>query len=153
MSEVRSSGPLGWISETLGGLFRNEALDPKEEVFVGVLFALLGSLARADGVVTAEEAQHGEDLIDRMQLPKIGRKLAVQSFERGRAGGLDVEGEIARFLKVFPSASTHSEQLLDALLTLAHSDGRMRIPEKSWLTRVGKSLGVDGDVMRKRIGG
>lgn len=153
MSEVRSSGPLSWISETLGGLFRNEALDPKEEVFVGVLFALLGSLARADGVVTAEEAQHGEDLIDRMQLPKVGRKLAVQSFERGRAGGLDVEAEIARFLKVFPAASTHSEQLLDALLTLAHSDGRMRIPEKSWLTRVGKSLGVDGDVMRKRIEG
>lgn len=153
MSEVRSSGPLGWLSETLGGLFRTEALDPKEEVFIGVLFSLLGSLARADGVVTAEEAQHGEDLIDRMQLPKIGRKLAVQNFERGRAGGLDVEGEISRFLKVFPSASTHSEQLLDALLTLAHSDGRMRIPEKSWLTRVGKSLGVDAEEMRKRIEG
>lgn len=153
MSEVRSNGPLNWISDTLGGLFRTETLDPKEEVFVGVLFALLGSLARADGVVTAEEAQHGEDLIDRMQLPKIGRKLAVQSFERGRAGGLDVEAEIVRFLKVFPSASTHSEQLLDALLTLAHSDGRMRIPEKSWLTRVGKSLGVDAEVMRKRIEG
>lgn len=153
MSEVRSSGPLGWLSETLGSLFRTETLDPKEEVFISVLFALLGSLARADGVVTAEEAQHGEDLIDRMQLPKVGRKLSVQSFERGRAGGLDVEAEIARFLKVFPSASTHSEQLLDALLTLAHSDGRMRIPEKSWLTRVGKSLGVDPEEMRKRIEG
>lgn len=152
MSEVRSTGPLRWVSETLGGLFRTETLDPKEEVFISVLFALLGSLARADGVVTAEEAEHGEQLIDRMQLPKIGRKLAVANFERGRAGGLDVEAEIARFLKVFPTSSTHSEQLLDALLTLAHSDGRMRIPEKSWLTRVGKSLGVDADVMRERIG-
>ena len=54
MSEVRPTGPLRWVSETLGSLFRNEALDPKEEIFIGVLFALLGSLARADGVVTAE---------------------------------------------------------------------------------------------------
>jgi len=152
MSEVRPSGPMGWISQTLGGLFRTEALDPREEVFISVLFSLLGSLARADGVVTAEEAAHGEELIDRMGLPKIGRKLAVHSFERGRAGGLDVEGEIARFLTVYRASSTHSEQLLDALLTLARSDGRMRIPEKSWLTRVGKSLGVDGSTMKQRIG-
>lgn len=152
MSEVRSSGPLRWVSETLGGLFRTEALDPREEVFVSVLFALLGSLARADGVVTAEEAAHGEDLIGRMDLPKVGRKLAVQSFERGRAGGLDVEGEIARFLTVYAASSTHSEQLLEALLQLAKADGRMRIPEKSWLTRVGKSLGVDAEVMKERIG-
>lgn len=141
-----------WVSETLGGFFRTEVLDPKEEVFVSVLFALLGSLARADGVVTAEEAAHGEDMIDRMDLPKVGRKLAVQNFERGRAGGLDVEGEIKRFLAVYGVSSTHSEQLLEALLTLARADGRVLIPEKSWLTRVGKSLGVDADVMKARIG-
>ncbi|HWS26652.1 MAG TPA: TerB family tellurite resistance protein [Xanthomonadales bacterium] len=152
MSEVRPTGPLRWVSEALGSLFRNEALDPKEEIFISVLFALLGSLARADGVVTAEEAAHGEDLIDRMELPKVGRKLAVHSFERGRAGGLDVEAEIKRFLAVYRSSSTHSEQLLEALLTLARADGRMRIPEKSWLTRVGKSLGVDAEVMKQRIG-
>lgn len=146
------AGPFGWISETLGGLFRTEVLDPKEEVFISVLFALLGSLARADGVVTTEEAEHGEQLIDRMELAKVGRKLAVQSFERGRAGGLDVEGEIARFLSVYPASSTHSEELLEALLNLARADGRMRIPEKSWLTRVGKALGVDGYIMRERIG-
>jgi DnaJ like chaperone protein len=152
MAEVRSSGPLRWVSDTLGGLFRSETLDPREEVFISVLFALLGSLARADGVVTAEEAAHGEDLIDRMDLSKVGRKLAVHSFERGRAGGLDVEGEIARFLAVYAVSSTHSEQLLEALLQLAKADGRMRIPEKSWLTRVGKSLGVDAEVMKERIG-
>jgi DnaJ like chaperone protein len=152
MSEVRSSGPLRWVSETLGGFFRAEALDPKEEVFVSVLFSLLGSLARADGVVTSEEAEHGEELIDRMELPKVGRKLAVQSFERGRAGGLDIEGEVARFLNVYPASSTHSEQLMDALLALARADGRMRIPEKSWLMRVGKSLGIDAAVMKERIG-
>jgi DnaJ like chaperone protein len=151
MSEAKH-GPLGWISDTLGGLFRTESLDPKEEVFISVLFALSGSLARADGMVSPEEAEQGEELIDRMQLSKAGRKLAVASFERGRAGGLDVEGEIARFLAVYPASSTHSEQLLDALLGLARADGRMRIPEKSWLTRVGKSLGVDAAVMKARIG-
>lgn len=148
MAEAKSSGPLGWIS----GLFKTELLDPKEEVFISVLFALLGSLARADGVVTSEEAAHGEELIDRMNLPKIGRKLAVQSFERGRSGGLDIEGEMARFLNVYPMSSTHSEQLMEALLTLAHADGRMRIPEKSWLLRVGKLLGIDADTMKERIG-
>lgn len=152
MSEVRSTGPLRWVSETLGSLFRTETLDSNEEVFISVLFALLGSLARADGMVTVEEAAHGEDLIDRMELPKVGRKLAVNSFQRGRAGGLDVESEIKGFLTVYRASSTHSEQLLEALLTLARADGRMRIPEKSWLTRVGKLLGVDAEVMKQRIG-
>jgi|CXWL01.1.fsa_nt_gi DnaJ like chaperone protein len=148
-----SSNPLRWVTEKLGGLFRDEALDPKDEVFVSVLFALLGSLARADGVVTAEEADHGEEMIDRMQLAKVGRKLAVASFERGRAGGLDVEGEIDRFLDVFPISSTHSEQLLEALLELAKADGRVRIPEKSWLTRVGTRMGVDANALKARIDG
>lgn len=151
MSDAKS-GPFSWISDTLGGLFRNESLDPKEEVFISVLFALLGSLARADGVVTTEEAEHGEELIDRMQLSKAGRKLAVAHFTRGRAGGLDVEAEVTRFLAVYASDSTHSEELLDALLNLARADGRMRISEKSWLTRVGKALGVSAEVMKVRIG-
>lgn len=146
-----SSNPLRWMSEKLGSLFREEALEPKDEVFVSVLFALLGSLARADGVVTAEEADHGEEMIDRMQLAKAGRKLAVSSFERGRAGGLDIEGEIDRFLDVFPISSTHSEQLLEALLELAKADGRVRIPEKSWLTRVGTRMGVDANALKARI--
>lgn len=148
MAEAKSSGPMGWLS----GLFRAETLDPKEEISISVLFALLGSLARADGVVTTEEAEHGESLIDRMELSKAGRKLAVHSFERGRAGGLDIEGEMARFLAVYPASSTHSEQLMEALLTLAHADGRMRIPEKAWLIRVGKLLGIDAETMKERIG-
>ena len=146
-----SSNPFHWVSEKLGSLFREEPLDPKDEVFVSVLFALLGSLARADGVVTAEEADHGEEMIDRMQLAKVGRKLAVASFERGRAGGLDVEAEIERFLDVFPISSTHSEQLLEALLELAKADGRVRIPEKSWLTRVGTRMGVDAHALKARF--
>jgi len=153
MNQQANSGsnPFRWMSEKLGSLFRDEPLDPKDEVFVSVLFSLLGSLARADGVVTAEEADHGEDMIDRMQLSKGGRKLAVASFDRGRAGGLDVEGEIDRFLDVYPISSTHSEQLLEALLELARADGRVRIPEKSWLTRVGTRMGVDANALKSRI--
>lgn len=150
--DMAETGPFSWISDTLGGLFKQEQLDPKEEIFISVLFALLGSLARADGVVTAEEAAHGEELIDRMQLSKAGRKLAFTNFERGRAGGLNVEAELNRFLAVFRQSSTHSEQLIEALLTLARADGRMRIPEKSWLTRVGTRLGIDADTLKRRIG-
>jgi DnaJ like chaperone protein len=149
---AEKTGTFGWISGTLGALFKQEALDPKEEVFISVLFALLGSLARADGVVTHEEAEHGEELIERMELSKAGRKLAFQSFERGRAGGLDVEGEISYFLEYYPAHSTHAEELLGALLELAKADGRVRIPEKSWLTRVGKALGIDAEAMRERLG-
>jgi DnaJ like chaperone protein len=149
---AEKSGAFGWVSETLGALFKQETLDPKEQVFISVLFSLLGSLARADGVVTHEEAEHGEELIERMELSKVGRKVAFENFERGRAGGLDVEGEVNRFLAVYPASSTHSEELLEALLNLAKADGRVRIPEKSWLTRVGKALGIDAEAMRERIG-
>jgi DnaJ like chaperone protein len=149
---AEKSGAFAWVSGTLGTLFKKETLDPKEQVFISVLFALLGSLARADGVVTHEEAEHGEELIARMGLSKVGRKLAFESFERGRAGGLDIDAEINYFLAHYPAHSTHAEELLDALLSLAKADGRVRIPEKSWLTRVGKLLGVDAEAMRERLG-
>lgn len=152
MSEAKtSSNPLRWISDTFGGLFGGETLDPKETVFISTLFTLLGSLARADGMVSAEEAAQGEEMIDRMQLGRSGRRLAVESFERGRAGGLDVNAELDQFLAVFPVSSTHSEQLLDALLALAKADGRLLIPERSWLIKVGGRLGLSPDELKSRL--
>ena len=40
----------------------------------------------------------------------------------------------------------------NGMVEISSGTGRMRIPEKSWLTRVGKSLGVDAEVMKQRIG-
>lgn len=123
--------------------FAGDDMHPDDQVFVETLFLLLGQLARADGIVTQDEANQGEAMIVELGLNRTGRKLAVSAFERGRQGGVDLHVELQRFLTAHPAHSPRAIELFDSLVDLAKADGRMRPQEKAWLNKVGAMLDVN----------
>lgn len=134
----------------LDEMFRGGKLDAERELTVQILFGLLGALARADGVVSAEEAALTNELMEELELSTRARQLANEAFDRGRRQQLNIEQEIARFLVQFPKGSPQADHLYDSLLRLATADGRVRPGERLFLEKVTQALGFTNDELDAR---
>jgi DnaJ like chaperone protein len=133
------------LGDLIGG-----KLDPSHEIMLQVLFGLLGALARADGVISSEEADYTNSLMDELELGTRARQLATEAFQSGRRQ-VDLEREIQRFLITFPHGSTEVDRLYDSLLRLAAADKRIRPGERQFLERVTVGLGYLPEVLDQRL--
>jgi len=137
----------------IGDMFGGK-LDAKQEVLVGVLFGLLGTLARADGVVSTEEAHYTNGLMDELELTAKARKLATEAFDRGCRRQIDLDAEILRLLGSFRRGSTEIDRIYESLLRMAAVDGTIRRGERFFLEQVTTGLGYapsDLDARLKKV--
>ena len=125
--------------------------DPSHEILLQVLFGMLGALARADGLVSTEEADYTNELMDELELGARARQVATEAFDRGCKRQLDQEQEIQRFLISFPHGSIEVDRLYVSLLRLAAADKRIRPGERTFLERVTQQLGYRPDVLDQRL--
>lgn len=135
------------LTELLGG----GKLGADEEVAIGVLFGLLGALARADSIVTSHETALVNGLLDELKLSTRGRELALGAFDRGRRNELTLVGELDRFLVVHPRGSTQAASLFDSLVRLAAADGRIRPRERQFLEELTVRLGYDPGLLEDKL--
>lgn len=134
----------------LDEMFRGGKLDSERELTVQTVFGLLGALARADGVVSAEEAALTNELMEELELPTRARQLASEAFDRGRRQQVNIDQEISRFLVQFPQGSSQVDHLFDSLVRLATADGRVRPGERTFLEKVAKALGFSNEILDAR---
>lgn len=140
-TEAQSSGVIERLRNALGNFFSGGKLEPERQLFIETLFVLLGQVARSDGIVTAEEAALSEKLIDHLDLGATGRRVAVEAFERGRHGKLDIGQELSRFVNLYPAGTDEARQLFDFVIQLACADGRVRPGERQVLQQITAHLG------------
>ena len=134
----------------IGDLFGSK-LDVKQEVLIQVLFGLLGGMARADGVVSTEEAQFTNGLMDELQLNSKARKIAAESFDRGCRREYDIDGDILRLLKTYARGSSEIDRIYDSLLRLAAADHTIRRGERTFLEKVTLGLGFEPAELDARL--
>jgi len=101
MREVRLA-----LGDFIGG-----KLDPSHELMLQVLFGMLGALAQSDGLVSTEEADYTNALMEELELGARARQLATEAFQQGRRRQMDLEKEIQRFLISFPHGSVEADRL------------------------------------------
>ncbi len=135
----------------LGEMFGGGKLDARQEVLTQVLFGLLGALARADGIVSSEEAQYTNGLMDELELSTQARQIAAAAFERGCRRQLDLDTELQRFLAEFPRGSEEVNRVYVSLLRLAAADARIRPGERVFLEKVTAGLGFAPDELDARL--
>jgi hypothetical protein len=143
-------GVLREVRLALGDLLGGK-LDPAHELLLKVLFGFLGALAQSDGLVSSEEADYTNELMDELELGARARQVASEAFQLGRHRKMDLEMEIQHFLISFPHGSIEVDRLYDSLLHLAAADHRIRPGERSFLERVTIGLGYRPDVLDQRL--
>lgn len=139
------------VRDALGGLFGGK-LDAKHEALVQGMFGLLGAMARADGVVSTEEAAFTNTLMDEIKLSSRARQLATEAFARGSKRDYDVDREASKLTSVFSRDSDELRRVYESLIRLAMADAMIRPGERRFLEKITLGLGFASEELDNRIG-
>ena len=144
------SGVLHDVRLAIGDLFGSK-LDDKQALLIEVLFGFLGTLARADGVVSTEEAHFTNGLMDELTLNSKARKLATEAFDRGCRRQVDIEAEMLRLLRTYPRGSGEIDRIYQSLLRLAAADHTIRRGERLFLEKITLGFGFKPEELDHRL--
>ena len=116
-----------------------DSLDPRERTqtaFFTATFAVMGHLAKADGLVTRDEIRLAARVMDEMQLSDTHRRLARRLFREGRSPDFPV-GEVLDQLRRECRYSSHLlAMFVEILLHAAFADGTVHAQERALLESI-----------------
>ncbi len=143
------AGPVGAVVGALAGHFlidRDSGDGDPGVVFTIAVIALSAKMAKADGVVTADEIE----AFDRIFRVPPQEKANVRRFfdlARGDSAGFEIyAGQIAR---IFVGKPAVLEDILDGLFEIAKADGVLHPGESAFLERVADIFGFAPDQFRR----
>jgi DnaJ like chaperone protein len=111
--------------------------------FLDASFAVMGALAKADGVVTRDEIETANRIFDLLRLAEPQRQLARASFNRGKAPDFDLDAEVDRLRGTISYGRGPLLRLFLQLQCMAvAADGRVHRAEHAMLVRIAQRLGL-----------
>ena len=143
---ARSGRGLGWDDSDLldaddasDFLDAPDALDPRERTqtaFFTATFAVMGHLAKADGLVTRDEIRLAGRVMDEMQLSDTHRRLARRLFREGRSPDFPVGEVLDQFRRECRYSSHLLTMFVEILLHAAFADGTLHAQERALLESI-----------------
>lgn len=110
--------------------------------FVESVFSVMGAVSKADGVVTREEINMAEAMFDRFHLTGEQREKAKAAFNRGKAEGFDLDGEVQRFRQLSGGQPALLQVFLQVQVSAVSADGSVHPAEHDMLVRIARGLGL-----------
>ncbi|WP_339799165.1 co-chaperone DjlA [uncultured Marinobacter sp.] len=110
--------------------------------FIESVFAVMGCLCKADGVVTRDEIQVAEAMFVRFRMNEQQKAAARNAFNRGKAADFDLEAELNRFLALSGRQPAFLQIFLHAQMSAVLADGAVHPAEHEMLIRIARGLGL-----------
>ncbi|XOZ32146.1 co-chaperone DjlA [Halomonadaceae bacterium KBTZ08] len=110
--------------------------------FMESVFAVMGALCKADGVVTQDEIEVAEALFQRFRLTESQREAAKAAFNRGKADDFDLDAELNEFLRQSGGQSGLLQMFLQVQVAAVAADGQVHENEHEMLVRIARRLGL-----------
>jgi DnaJ like chaperone protein len=142
-----TAGPVGAVLGALAGhfLIDRASADP-DIVFTIALIALSAKMAKADGIVTADEVRAFERLFRVAPEEEANVRRVFDLAQRDTAGFEAYAGQIARLFAGNPAIL---EDILDGLFEIAKADGVLHPGEAEFLERVADIFGFAPNEFRR----
>ena len=125
-----------------GRMKLRQKLQTIQSGFLESVFAVMGALCKADGLVTRDEIQAAEALFDRFRLNATQRKMAKAAFKRGTADDFDLDAELGRFRQASGRQPALLQMFLQVQVTAVAANGEVHPKEHEMLVRVARGLGL-----------
>lgn len=129
------------LANYLKSRLRNRLAD-LQTAFIEPMFAVMGALCKADGVVTQDEIQVAEQFFDRFRLSPQQRESAKAAFNRGKSPDFDLDGELDRFLRASRGQAMLLQLFLQMQVSAVAADGQVHPQEHAMLVRMARRLGL-----------
>jgi DnaJ like chaperone protein len=110
--------------------------------FLESVFAVMGALCKADGVVTRDEIQVAERLFQQFRLTDESRDKAKAAFNRGKADDFDLDAELQHFLRISGRQPALLQMFLQVQVSAVAADGVVHPAEHEMLVRIARGLGL-----------
>ena len=149
MSGLLLGGAIGYLISRVAQTTLQKGLLGVQSQFLETTFAVMGSLCKADGVVTRDEIDVTEQVFRRLQLSPEQTLVAKAAFQRGKAADFDLDAEVDRFVQSARGGTILFQLFLQVQLSAVAADGQVHPAEHAMLVRVARRLGLgEADVAR-----
>lgn len=119
----------------------------REGALVAPLFALAGLIAKADGHVSEEDVAITKQLIQRLALQGDSERLAIENFNRGKRGEVDL-AKTTQLLRQFCGYNGELKVMLVEVLTdIAYAQGVLHDQARDLLVRIADGMEVDANLI------
>lgn len=110
--------------------------------FIESVFAVMGALCKADGVVSRDEIQMAENMFSRFRLNAAQRETAKAAFNRGKSENFDLDAELEHFLRISGRQPAFLQMFLQVQVSAVAADGVVHPEEHKMLVRIARGLGL-----------
>jgi len=117
-----------------------EVLQAIQEKFFQTTFTLIGYLAKSDGIVTQEEIDQTQQLMDKMGLTADHKREAIRFFKVGAEPHFDPTETLQSFRETCGGRAQLTQMLMVYLINTALADGKFDTKEEAALRRVAEGL-------------
>lgn len=143
-------GPIGLVVGALAGWFLSGYLKKQavaglakvQSGFLDSMFAVMGALCKADGVVTKNEVQAAETVFAQLRLSGQQRETAIAAFNRGKTDEFDLDAELLRFRQVSRGHPAMLRMFLQIQISAVAADGQIHPAEHKMLLHIARGLGL-----------
>ncbi|NUF50443.1 co-chaperone DjlA [Gilliamella sp. ESL0250] len=112
------------------------------ELYLTVVFEVLGHLSKAKGVVTQDDINLASQFMDRLQLDRNSRKLAQDSFNRGKASDYPLRSRLAELYAQYRYRRNVLNIFCEQLIQAALVDGILDEKEQQILFIVAEEFNI-----------
>jgi len=110
--------------------------------FIESMFAVMGALCKADGVVSRDEIQMAETMFARFRLNESQKAMARDAFNRGKSPDFDLDAELNQFLQSTGRQPAFLQMFLQVQVSAVAADGVVHPAEHEMLVRIARGLGL-----------
>ena len=110
--------------------------------FFESVFAVMGALCKADGVISRDEIQMAETMFARFRLNEDQKAKARAAFNRGKEPDFDLDAELNHFLQISGRQPALLKMFLQVQVSAVAADGVIHPAEHEMLVRTARILGV-----------
>lgn len=113
-----------------------------QNVFFNVTFKVMGYLAKADGRVSEREIQIARTIMQRMGLNEQQRLQAIELFNQGRDGNINLIQELSQLKQACHSQQVLLRMFLEIQFQAAMADGYLSLAKQQILQQLCMELGI-----------
>lgn len=140
---------LGWLAGRLVQRWLIGQLNVVQSQLLESTFAVMGALAKTDGVVTRAEIDAAERMFDMLGLGDEQRRQAKAAFNRGKQPDFDLDAAVDAFAQMSRRQAPLVQLFMQLQIMAVSADGRVEPSEHALLVRIARRLGLgESDVAR-----
>jgi DnaJ like chaperone protein len=130
------------LNQNFDSLFGQTDPAETQKVFFTSTFAIMGHIAKADGVVSKQEIAAAEQVMSHLGLDENKRRDAINAFEQGKSSDFNLNNSLQSLIQHCVRKPSLIQMFLEIQILAATADGDVSEAERQILYQIGHAFRI-----------